>query len=260
MSKTRETAGIDALSLEGVGKRYGDVQVLDGVSLRVPTGEFHALIGPNGAGKSSLFNVISGLTPPSTGKVRLHGRDVTGLPAHRMARLGLSRSFQVANVFGRMSVFDNLRCAAMRRGGLGYQWWCALDRGRGVAQRARQIMAQLDLARRAELPAGELSYAEQRALELGMVLATDARVVLLDEPTAGMSRAETARMMELIRGTCQGRTVLIVEHDMQVVFGLSDRISVMVQGRLIATGEPEHIRADPAVRQAYLGGIVQEPE
>ncbi|RZS80461.1 ABC transporter ATP-binding protein [Pigmentiphaga kullae] len=260
MGEGRDKAGIDALTLEGVGKRYGEVQVLDDVSLRVATGEFHALIGPNGAGKSSLFNVISGLTPPSAGRVRLRGRDVTGLPAHRMARLGLSRSFQVANVFGRMSVFDNLRCAAMRRGGLGYQWWCALDRGRGVARRAHQVMAQLDLERRAALPAGELSYAEQRALELGMVLATEARVVLLDEPTAGMSRAETARMMELIRGTCRGRTVLIVEHDMQVVFGLSDRISVMVQGRLIATGEPEHIRADPAVRQAYLGGLMQEPE
>jgi len=260
MREARGRTDIDALTLEGVGKRYGEAQVLEDVSLRVATGEFHALIGPNGAGKSSLFNVISGLTPPSAGRVRLQGRDVTGLPAHRMARLGLSRSFQVANVFGRMSVFDNLRCAAMRGGGLGYQWWCALDQRRGVAQRAQQVMAQLGLERRADEPAGELSYAEQRALELGMVLATDARVVLLDEPTAGMSRAETARMMELIRGRWRGRTVLIVEHDMQVVFGLSDRISVMVQGRLIATGEPEHIRTDPAVRQAYLGGVVPEPE
>ncbi|MPS29025.1 MAG: ABC transporter ATP-binding protein [Alcaligenaceae bacterium] len=252
--------GTDALELEGVGKRYGHVQVLDDVTLRVAAGEFHALIGPNGAGKSSLFNVISGLTPPSAGRVRLHGRDVTGLAAHRMARSGLSRSFQVANVFGRMSVFDNLRCAAMRTGGLGYQWWRALDRGCGVAQRARQVMAQLGLEPRADRQAGELSYAEQRALELGMVLATDARVVLLDEPTAGMSRAETTRMMELIRDTCRGRTVLIVEHDMQVVFGLSDRISVMVQGELIATGTPDRIRADEAVRQAYLGGAAPELE
>jgi len=244
----------DALVLRAVGKRYGNVAVLDDVNLRVAAGEIHALIGPNGAGKSTLFNVVSGLTPPSAGSVRLHGRDITGLSAHRVARLGLSRSFQVANVFGRLSVFDNLRCAAMRAGGLGYQWWFALDRRAGVAQRARRVMAQLGLDQRAGMPADELSYAEQRALELGMVLATDARVLLLDEPTAGMNRAETARMMELIRSTCRGRTVLVVEHDMQVVFGLSDRISVMVQGALIATGTPEDIRADEAVRRIYLGG------
>lgn len=253
MREAPDRAGTDALVLLAIDKRYGDAAILNRVSLRVAAGEIHALIGPNGAGKSTLFNVVSGLTPPSAGSVRLHGRDITGLPAHRVARLGLSRSFQVANVFGRLSVFDNLRCAAMRAGGLGYQWWFALDRQAGVTRRARRIMEQLGLERRATLPAGELSYAEQRALELGMVLATDARVLLLDEPTAGMNRAETARMADLIRSTCRGRTVLVVEHDMQVVFDLSDRISVMVQGELIATGAPEAIRADEAVRRLYLG-------
>ncbi|MDX3810625.1 MAG: ABC transporter ATP-binding protein, partial [Bosea sp. (in: a-proteobacteria)] len=208
-------------------------------------------------GKSTLFNVISGLTPPSSGAVYLHGRDMTGWPAHRIARGGLSRSFQVANVFGRLSVFDNLRCAAMRSCGLGYQWWRGLAK-RSLNERARHIMARMGLHDRAQVPAGELSYAEQRALELGMVLATDPRVLLLDEPTAGMNRAESARMAGLIREECRDRTVLIVEHDMQVVFDLSDRISVMAYGELIATGEPEWIRRDEAVRRLYLGPVQQE--
>ncbi|MBX6319163.1 ABC transporter ATP-binding protein [Pigmentiphaga sp.] len=249
--------GVDALVLADIGKRYGDACILDGVSLSVAAGEVHALIGPNGAGKSTLFNVISGLTAPSSGTVRLYGRDTTGLPPHRMARLGLSRSFQVANVFPRLSVFDNLRCAAMRASGLGYVWWRPLRTATRLAERAHAVMAQVGLAQRAGVEAGALSYAEQRALELGMVLAADARVLLLDEPTAGMNRAESRRMVELIRTACRGRTVLIVEHDMEVVFGLSDRISVLVRGELIATGAPADIREDDRVRRAYLGRSLQ---
>ncbi|OVZ54770.1 ABC transporter ATP-binding protein [Pigmentiphaga sp. NML080357] len=251
--KSIPPSAADALVLEGISKRYGSARILNEVHLRVAAGDVHALIGPNGAGKSTLFNVVSGLAAPSSGTVRLHGRDVTGLPAHRVARLGLSRSFQVANVFPRLSVFDNLRCAAMRSCGLGYAWWRGLGRAGPLAERAGEVMARVGLAQRAGAAAGELSYAEQRALELGMVLAADARVLLLDEPTAGMNRGESARMAELIRATCRDRTVLIVEHDMQVVFGLSDRISVMVRGELIATGEPSGIRDDEAVRRAYLG-------
>ena len=245
------------LAATGLARAWGGVRAVDDVSFSVAAGEIVALIGPNGAGKSTLFNVISGLTAPSSGTVRLYGRDTTGLPPHRMARLGLSRSFQVANVFPRLSVFDNLRCAAMRASGLGYVWWRPLRTATRLAERAHAVMAQVGLAQRAGVEAGALSYAEQRALELGMVLAADARVLLLDEPTAGMNRAESRRMVELIRTACRGRTVLIVEHDMEVVFGLSDRISVPVRGELIATGAPADIREDDRVRRAYLGRSLQ---
>lgn len=251
--KSIPPSAADALVLEGISKRYGSARILNDVHLRVAAGDVHALIGPNGAGKSTLFNVVSGLAAPSSGTVRLHGRDVTGLPAHRVARLGLSRSFQVANVFPRLSVFDNLRCAAMRACGVGYVWWRHLEGAAAMADRASEVMARVGLAPRARVEAGALSYAEQRALELGMVLAAQARVLLLDEPTAGMNRVESRRMVELIRSTCQDRTVLIVEHDMEVVFGLSDRVSVMVQGEVIATDEPGGIRENEAVRRAYLG-------
>ncbi|VCU72003.1 Lipopolysaccharide export system ATP-binding protein LptB [Pigmentiphaga humi] len=239
-----------ALALEGVAMRYGQARILHGVELRVERGEFHALIGPNGAGKSTLFNVVSGVAAPTAGRIRLHGRDITGLPAHKVVRRGLSRSFQVANVLAGMSVADNLRCAAMRACGVGY----LRRRGLHAAHaRADRLLAGLGLDTWALRLAGELGYAGQRTLELGMVLATDASVLLLDEPTAGMSRTEAARMSALLREACRGRTVLIVEHDMQVVFELADRISVMVRGEMIATGTPDRIRADPAVRRAYLG-------
>ena len=242
-----------ALQLTDVSKRWGKVDVLRSVSLSVAAGERHAVIGPNGAGKSTLFHVISGLTSPTRGRIQLDGRDIGGLAPHVINRRGLSRSFQVTNVFPRLTVIDNLRCAASWSLGAGYAFWRRASTQRPINDRADHLANRLGLhADRLRL-AGKLTYAQQRALELGMAIATDARVLLLDEPTAGMNRAEAARMVELVRGAAAGRSLLIIEHDMDVVFALADRLSVLVQGEVIASGAPDVVRQDPAVRAAYLG-------
>jgi branched-chain amino acid transport system ATP-binding protein len=248
-----------ALEVERVSKRFGAQEVVSGVSLALVPGERHAVIGPNGAGKSTLFHLISGRLPLSGGRVVLQGRDVTGAPPQRIARLGLSRSFQITNVFPRLSTFENLRCAALWDAGDRYCFWRPVTASRAANARAHAMLQQLDLASRAEVPAGLLSYAEQRALEIGMAVMGDPAVVLLDEPTAGMSHAETERAVTLIRQVSAGRTLLMVEHDMSVVFGLADRITVMVGGKLLRTGTPAEVRDDPAVREAYLGDFADAP-
>jgi branched-chain amino acid transport system ATP-binding protein len=237
-----------ALELQRVTRRFGATPVLRGVDLTVAEGERHALIGPNGAGKSTLFDLIAGRTPPTSGRILLDGRDVTGEPSHRMSRLGLARSFQTTSVFPALSVLDNLRCAliASKRGG---RW----HRSPGVDHEAARLLDALGLASRRDRLAATLAYAEQRALDLGIALATGAPVLLLDEPTAGMNREESRLALDLIRATTAGKTVLIVEHDMDAVFGFADRISVLVSGRVIATDTPDAIRRHPAVREAYLG-------
>jgi branched-chain amino acid transport system ATP-binding protein len=185
--------------------------------------------------------------------VRLDGRTVTGLPAHAINRLGLSRSFQVTNIFPRMTVFENVRCAVLWATGRRYAFWRSIDRDETVAARTREVLADIDLLPRAEAVAGVLTHAEQRALEIGVTLAAGANVILLDEPTAGMSRPETERTVELVRRLSKGRTLVIVEHDMSVVFGLADRISVLVYGEIIAAGTPAEIRGNAKVKEAYLG-------
>jgi branched-chain amino acid transport system ATP-binding protein len=246
------------LQVSNLHKRWGRTQVLRGVDLTLTAGEKHALIGPNGAGKSTLFHLVSGLAAVTSGRVELYGRDITHLAPHRINRLGLSRSFQVTNVFATLSVFENLRCAALRTAGAGYAFWRRLESLSQVDEKVHGLLASLGLAAQADTQAGQLTYAEQRALELGMALATDAQVLLLDEPTAGMNRTEVARMVELIETTCVGRALLIVEHDMEVVFSLADRISVMVVGEIIATGTPAFIREHAEVRAAYLGHSAAE--
>ena len=242
-----------AIRLERVEKRFGKTQIINGVDLEIARGERHAIIGPNGAGKSTLFNLISGRFPVSSGRVLLNGEDVTDASPHRINRRGLARSFQVTNIFGNLSVFENLRCATLWSRGYRYAFWRALSGLADARGRAEEVMERIGLARRRDTLAGVLSYAEQRALEIGITIAGGAEVILLDEPTAGMNRSETAAAVALIRKVTEGKTLVMVEHDMGVVFDLADRVSVLVYGELIASGAPAAIRANPQVQEAYLG-------
>jgi len=247
-----------ALELREVHKSFGTTKIISGVSLAVPAGERHAIIGPNGAGKSTLYNLISGRYPLSEGRILLNGEDITGLRPFEINRKGLSRSFQVTNIFHRLSVYENIRCAVLWSLGYRYSFWHRIGGLRDAQHRSLEVMERIGLARRRDTPAGELTYAEQRALEIGITIAGGASVILLDEPTAGMSRTETAQAVELVRQVTEGRTLVMVEHDMGVVFNLADRISVLVYGEIIATGTPEEIRANAAVQEAYLGTLHKE--
>ncbi|MFN8737457.1 MAG: ABC transporter ATP-binding protein, partial [Betaproteobacteria bacterium] len=241
------------LELLDLRKSFGKTQILRGISLAVAAGERHAVIGPNGAGKSTLFNLISGRFAPSAGRVLLNGRDITGRKPYEINRLGLSRSFQITNIFHRLTVFENLRCAVLWSLGYRYAFWRNLNRLADAEDRAEQVLARIGLKRRRKTLAGLLTYAEQRALEIGITIAGGADVVLLDEPTAGMSRSETANAVALIREVTAGKTLVMVEHDMSVVFNLADCISVVVYGEVIASGPPAQIRGDARVKEAYLG-------
>lgn len=242
-----------AIELEGVYKDFGGTEIIRDVTLAVESGERHAIIGPNGAGKSTLFNLISGKYRVSSGRIRLKGEDITARPPYAINRMGLSRSFQVTNIFPRLSVFENVRCGLLWALGYRYSFWHRVERLADANARTAEILDQIGLAGRADVPAGVLTYAEQRALEIGITIAGDADVILLDEPTAGMSHSETEQAVALIRKVTQGRTLVMVEHDMGVVFDLADRISVLVYGRVIASDAPERIRANREVQEAYLG-------
>ena len=244
-----------ALALLDLHKSFGPVQIIRGVSLDIAAGERHAIIGPNGAGKSTLFNLISGRIRPTSGEVRLHGESITGLPPFEINRRGLSRSFQITNIFPKMSVEENLRCATLWSLGYKYAFWTSLARLRDVSERAEWLMERVGLTGRRHVPAGVLSYAEQRALEIGVTIGGSADVVLLDEPTAGMNNSESEQAVALIRKVTEGKTLVMVEHDMGVVFSLADRISVLVYGEIIASDTPERIRENPSVREAYLGQV-----
>jgi branched-chain amino acid transport system ATP-binding protein len=245
-----------AVELREVYKRFGKTEIIRGASLSVAPGERVAIIGPNGAGKSTLFNLISGRFGASSGDILLNGRKIDGLKPYEINRLGLARSFQVSNLFNNLSVFENLRCAVLWSLGYRYAFWKFLSKLHDANERAEQVLAMIRLDRRRDVQAVNLTYAEQRALEIGITIAGGAQVILLDEPTAGMSRAETTRFVELIREVTVGRTLLTVEHDMGVVFGLADRIAVLVYGEVIAFDTPDKVRADPRVQEAYLGSVL----
>ncbi|MEX2520308.1 MAG: ABC transporter ATP-binding protein [Paracoccaceae bacterium] len=246
-----------ALEIEGLRKSFGKTEIIRGVDLSIGREERHAIIGPNGAGKSTLFNLITGRFPKTSGSIKLHGRDLEELAPFQINRLGLSRSFQITNIFPKMSVFENLRCALLWPLGYRYSFWNMVARSRALTEGAERVLEQINLTERRDLPAGVLSYAEQRALEIGITIAGGADVIMLDEPTAGMSHSETDYIVDLIRKVTKRKTLVMVEHDMGVVFGLADRISVLVYGEIIATGAPEDVRADPKVQEAYLGAALE---
>lgn len=247
-----------ALELTDVCKKFGQTEIIRGVNLRIHTGERHALIGPNGAGKSTTFNLISGRFSPTSGSVLLNGEEIGGMAPFEVNRKGLSRSFQITNIFHRLSVFENLRCAVLWSLGYKYSFWHRLSALRDARERAEEVLELIGLHHRRDTLSGLLTYAEQRALEIGITIAGGADVILLDEPTAGMSRSESDHAVELIRKVTKGKTLVMVEHDMSVVFGLADRISVLVYGEVVATDAPEAIRANRKVREAYLGTTLDD--
>ncbi|HTP74969.1 MAG TPA: ABC transporter ATP-binding protein [Burkholderiaceae bacterium] len=247
-----------AVELRDVRKSFGKTEIIRGASLAVNAGERVAIIGPNGAGKSTLFNLISGRFGPTSGEIRLRGERIDGKPPYEIARRGLARSFQVSNLFTRLSVFENVRCAVLYAMGYRYAFWRFLADLKDANERAEAVIAMIKLDRRRDHLAMNLTYAEQRALEIGITIAGGADVILLDEPTAGMSRSETARFVELIREVTVGKTLLTVEHDMGVVFGLADKIAVLVYGEVIAFDKPDAVRANARVQEAYLGSVLAQ--
>ena len=241
------------LQVAGLSKAFGAVVACDGVTLDLPEHEVHAVIGPNGAGKTTLIGQLAGEVHPDAGRIAFAGRDVTHLPGHARARLGMARSFQVTSLFPRLSALDNVALAVQAHDGHSFRVWAPARAEPALRDPARAVLAQLGLERRADVPAGALAHGEQRQLEIAMALATAPRLLLLDEPMAGMGREDSARMVELLAGLKGRVAMLLIEHDMDAVFALADRISVLVYGRVIATGAPEAVRADPEVRRAYLG-------
>ena len=241
------------LRIKGLRKSFGPTEIMRGVDLDVRSTERHAIIGPNGAGKSTLFHLISGNLAPSAGEILFDGQSIGGRTPQALNRLGLARSFQITNIFPKLTVFENIRLAVMRPHGLQFNFWKRIDRNARIREQTEALLERVRLTARASTLAGEMAYSEQRSLEIAMTLASDPKLILLDEPMAGMSQEETQYTAELIREVTQERALMIVEHDMAVVFALSDRISVMVYGQVIATGTPDEIRRDPKVREAYLG-------
>lgn len=245
---------VPALQLSDVSKAFGQTKIIRKVNLAIGRGERHAIIGPNGAGKSTLLHLISGRLTPDSGSVRLNGESITGQSPDKICRAGISRSFQITNLFHRMSVFENLRCAALCMTGYRFIWWQKIKNMHAINERAEQVLKQIGLSKSRERLAGELAYAEQRALEIGLAIIGNPAVILLDEPTAGMSRPETHRVVELIREvTAPPRSLVMIEHDMSVVFSIAETISVLVYGEIIASGPPSAIQSDRVVQQAYLG-------
>jgi branched-chain amino acid transport system ATP-binding protein len=244
---------VTALELSDIHHDFGGLQVLMGVDLEVCEGERHAIIGPNGAGKSTLFNIITGRFAPRRGRVLYRGRNITGAPPHRIARLGIGRSFQIINTFPRLTVFGNVRSAVVSRRHMRLDPWSLLDRQADVTRETEEVLRMVGLLDRRDVPASQLSYGEQRELEIALTVATRPELVLLDEPTAGLNSEDTRRAIGLIRQMTEGRTLVMVEHDMEVVFNLADRISVIYYGRVLAAGTPDEIRANEEVKRAYLG-------
>ena len=257
---TRASSSTYALEIKDLRKNFGKTEIIRGINLAVNAGERVAIIGPNGAGKSTLFNLISGRFAPTSGDVILNGQRINGMAPYEINRRGLSRSFQITNIFPKLSVFENLRCGVLWSMGYKYTFLRFLSNLHDANERAKQLMEMIKLDKKRDTLAMNLTYAEQRALEIGITIAGGANVILLDEPTAGMSKTETSRFIHLIKEVTEGRTLLTVEHDMGVVFGLADKIAVVVYGEVIAFDTPDKVRANQRVQEAYLGSVIAEEQ
>jgi branched-chain amino acid transport system ATP-binding protein len=241
------------LQIEGLSKRFGGVVASDAITLDVPQGELHAIIGPNGAGKTTLIGQLIGELAPDAGRVRFGGSDITALPTYRRSQLGLARSFQITSLFLDFTALDNVALAVQAHAGHSFHFWNRARQESVLREPAKAALARVGLAERGDVPVANLSHGEHRQLELAMALATSPRMLLLDEPMAGMGPEESARMVAMLRALKGRFTILLVEHDMEAVFALADRITVLVYGRIIACGAPEDIRSNAEVREAYLG-------
>jgi len=258
MAEGAGKSGNPILELQGIYKDFEGLEVLFGINLGIQQGERHAIIGPNGAGKSTIFNIITGKYLPSKGKVFFKGLDVTGTSPYKLNRHGLARSFQITNIFRTMTVFQNVRNAILSRNKIRYNLFSRLDRMKNIQEQTEKVLEQIGLQDRKDVLAGLLSYGQQRALEIGLTIATEPELILLDEPTAGMSSEETREAVKLIGRVTQGKTLIIVEHDMEVVFSLADRITVIYYGEILASGPPDEIRQNQKVKDAYLGEEKEE--
>jgi len=241
------------LEVKDLYKHFGNLTAVNGISLSVGKRKRHAIIGPNGAGKTTLFNLLSGRFRPSQGQILFRRRDITGMSPYRINRLGISRSFQIINVFPQLSVFENVHTVLMSKHNIRYDFLRSLKRWKNVTDETFHLLEQIGLLDKKDVLAGFLSYGEQRELEVGLTIASDPDLILLDEPTAGMSMDETRQAIKLIDRVTQGKTLVIIEHDMEVIFSLADVITVMQYGKIVTTGSPEEIRKDQRVREAYLG-------
>ncbi len=246
------------LDVERLTKHFGGIVASDQISLAVPSGELHAIIGPNGAGKTTLIGQLAGELPPDAGRICFAGQDVTDLPGWRRSQLGLARSFQITSLFLDFTALDNVAMAVQAHAGHSFRFWRPARAEAELREPARAALARVGLAERADVLVSRLSHGEHRQLEIAMALATRPRMLLLDEPMAGMGPDESGRMVTMLRELKRDLTILLIEHDMEAVFALADRITVLVYGRVIASGTPAEIRADPEVRQAYLGEQEQE--
>jgi len=244
---------MEILQVKEVYKDFSGLEVLTGVNLSVNVNERHAIIGPNGAGKTTLFNIISGKYRPSSGSILFKGKEVAGLSPYALNRLRMCRSFQITNIFQNLTVFENIRAGVRSHAGLRYHLLKTLNHHPEINTGAEEILHRIGLTGMGQRPAHELSYGQQRALEIGIALSSQPELILLDEPTAGMTREETEEMVRLMKSVVERRTLMIIEHDMDVVFSLADTISVLHNGMILASGSPEAIRNDPRVRDAYLG-------
>ena len=246
---------MNILETKGIYHDFSGLEVLFNINFEVEEGERHAIIGPNGAGKTTLFNVITGTYMPSSGQIFFKGNEITGFKPHQLARIGMGRSFQITSTFSKLTAFQNIRMGILSKRGIRFNLFRKVDKMQAITEETDELLNRINLNEERDVPADLLSYGKHRSLEVSMAMATDPQLVMLDEPTAGMSRDETHNAVELIRRITEGKTMVIIEHDMDVVFSLADRITVLHLGKILAVGPPEEIKENQEVKDAYLGEL-----